>query len=35
MRVTAYVVQGDGITILGDSRITHKSAHFAADTEIG
>ena len=29
MSVTVFVVQGDGITISGDSKITHKNAPFS------
>ena len=28
MRVTAFVVQGDGIPLSDDSKNTHKNAHF-------
>jgi len=28
MRVTAFAVQGDGITLSGDGKITHKTRRF-------
>lgn len=35
LRVTAFVVQGDGIPLSDDSKIRTKTPIYAAETEIG